>query len=161
MKHKSNPGLRTLLSTSIFLMMSGFLFGGTAFAGEQKEMIIDLETEDFHIEQMDISDLEIGDTETIYTEDGKTIDVVKTDAGVDIFIDGEKLDHPGPDLLSLHADSEEARFIIVDIECETETDEDCAAEEHWAVSADEQPHAHEAMPHKIIISKEVQSTDEI
>jgi hypothetical protein len=161
MKHKSNPGLRTILSSSFFLMMSGFLFGGAAFAGDQKEMIIDLETEDFHIEQLNISDFETGDTETIYTDGGKTIDVVKTDAGADIFIDGEKLDLPDLDIHSLHADSEEARYIIVDIECEAEADEDCTAGEHWAVSADDQLHAHEAMSHKIIIRKEVHSTDEI
>jgi hypothetical protein len=41
-------------------------------------MVIALQTDDFELAETDISDLEIGDAETIYTESGKTIDLLRT-----------------------------------------------------------------------------------
>ena len=161
MKHKSEHHPKPVFAMSLLLMISAMLFSTTSMAGDQPEMIIDLETAEFHIEQLDISGLETGDVETIYTEDGKTIDVVRTDTGVDIFVDGEKLDLPGPGVHTMHADSHEARHVIVQIECESDADEDCAAQEHWSMNTAVHPDDGEAIYHKIIIRDESHSADEI
>ena len=58
----------------------------------QDSMVIALQTDDFELAEHDISDLEIGDAETIYTESGKTIDLLRTAEGVEIYVDGELLE---------------------------------------------------------------------
>ncbi len=161
MKNKFKLDFKAVLTASVLLLVTGFLFGGTSFAGDHLEMIIDVETAEFHIDKLDISDLETGDVETIYTEDGKTIDVMKTATGVDIFIDGEKLDLPGTGIHAMHADGEGVRHIIVHIECEGEADADCAAEEHGSLFTSDHASGDGTIYHKIIIKKELHTSDEI
>jgi len=86
---------RRLVQNS-FQVLAGLLVASLALADPQHEMIIDIDTDDFHIDSRDISHLANGDTETVYTDDGRTVDVLRTEQGVEIFIDGEKLDMPSP-----------------------------------------------------------------
>jgi hypothetical protein len=84
----------------IFFLVAVVFAAGTGMlaAGEHPEhstlhkMVIALATDDFELAQTDISHLEIGDAETIYTDSGKTIDLLRTADGVEIYVDGELLE---------------------------------------------------------------------
>lgn len=86
--------MKTKLSLIYSLILSVFIFTGYALAGEEEKMVIKLKTSDFEMAETDISDLEIGESETIVTESGKTIDLLRTAEGVEVYVDGELLDIP-------------------------------------------------------------------
>ena len=86
MMHK----LSLILALAIFSVMTLPLSAGEP--AEQTKMVIALNTDDFELAETDISDLAIGDSETIVTESGKTIDLLRTGEGVEIYVDGELLD---------------------------------------------------------------------
>ena len=71
--------LFALVAISIFMMATL-----TVSAGEPVETVADT----------DISHLGVGDAETIYTESGKTIDLLRTEDGVEVYVDGELLGEP-------------------------------------------------------------------
>ncbi len=161
MKYKFNLTQKSFLITPVLFLISGFLFNGIAFAEDGLEMLIDIRTDDVRIEHMDISNLNTGDVETIYSEDGKIIDVMKTADGVEIFIDGEKLDIPTLGLHSLHGDGHDAKHIMVKLLCECESGEDCAADEHWTIINGDDVQVDDAITHRIIVRKYLHSADEI
>jgi len=112
MIHKLIP----LLAVAVFALGSASLS-----AGEDK-MVIALTTDDFELAETDVSDLEIGDSETFYTESGKTVDLLRTADGIEIYVDGE--------LLELGLDGEkgihEGHHIVhqhIEVDCDSE--EDC------------------------------------
>jgi len=86
--------MKTKLSLIYTLILSAFVSAGYALAGGDEKMIIELKTNDFELAETDISDLEIGESETIVTESGKTIDLLRTADGVEVYLDGELLDTP-------------------------------------------------------------------
>jgi hypothetical protein len=86
--------MKTKLSLIYTLILSAFVTAGYALAGGDEKMIIELKTNDFELAETDISDLEIGESETIVTESGKTIDLLRTADGVEVYVDGELLDTP-------------------------------------------------------------------
>ena len=153
MNHKFSLSQTPFLLTSGLLLMSAFLLSSIAFAENQTEILIKVESEDVHVETMDISHLSTGDVETIYSEDGKTIDVMKTDTGIEIFIDGEKIELPSLDLNSSHEDSHKVKHITVSIHCESEADDDCEEDEKWLLDSDGDLQDHEDLSHRIIIKK--------
>ena len=113
-----------------FLAAGLFLVGaGSAVAGEEPEIVkeekivIALETDDFTIEETDLSHLAVGDAETIYTESGKTVDLLRTEDGIEIYVDGELLDTP---------DMHEERHLVHEIKiiCD-DGEEDCAEDVTW------------------------------
>ncbi len=55
-------------------------------------MVIALNTDDFNLHETDISELTIGESQTIGTDSGKVIDLLRTADGVEVYIDGELLD---------------------------------------------------------------------
>ena len=57
-----------------------------------EKMVIALKTDDFEMAQTDVSDLAIGESQTIETDSGKVIDILRTADGVEIYIDGELLE---------------------------------------------------------------------
>ncbi len=61
-------------------------------AGTEEIMVIALKTGDFEMTETDISDLAIGESQTIETDSGKIIDLLRTADGVEIYVDGELLD---------------------------------------------------------------------
>jgi len=60
-----------------------------------EKIVIALETDAFSIEETDLSHLGVGDAETIFTENGKTVDLLRTEDGVEIYVDGELLEMEG------------------------------------------------------------------
>lgn len=101
----------------------------TALAGEDAEKVVEekiviaLSTDDFEIEETDLSHLAVGDAETIVTESGKTIDLLRTEDGVEVYIDGELLEIGG-------AHEERHQVHKIKIVCDDE-EEDCAENLTW------------------------------
>ena len=105
-----------LLAVAVLMLCSASLSAG------DNKMVIALATDDFELAETDVSDLEIGDSETIYTESGKTIDLLRTAEGIEIYVDGELLE------LDLHGEEEfhgGHHFVHHDVEVECDTEEDC------------------------------------
>jgi hypothetical protein len=141
---------------SVFL--PAILMVSSALAGGQTEMLIEVKTDDFQLEQLDISHLEVGDSETIYTEDGTTVDILRAVHGVEIFIDGEKLDIPSPHDLEFTGDAQKHHEIMIEIECDSAEDDGCTNHHYLSDS----PEFRNAEHHKVIIVKEfVHEDDEI
>ncbi len=152
------PELRRCLTKASMSILPALLLTSLALAGDVHEIMIDLETDDINIEKMDISHLEVGDSETIYTEDGKTIDILRAGQGVEIYIDGEVLD-----LSDLHnfADIDEEHEMsqrVIRIECNNEDEDSCANNGHWAHHDDSHIDTHEER--KVIIIKKSDQGDD-
>lgn len=68
--------------------------GGTAEAIDgatstvEKKHLIAIKTNDFDLQETDVSHLAIGESETIVTGDGKTIDILRTEEGMELYVDG-------------------------------------------------------------------------
>ena len=109
----------TMLGLCAGLMMNLVWAGGP-----DREIKIKLKTDDFEMSETDLSHLEIGDSETLYTEDGKEIFVTRHEQGMTVEVDGKTIEM----LDSLHAghgDGYQVRKIIrchEGEECETEFD---------------------------------------
>lgn len=112
-------------NTISFLLTGIFLFSGIAvMAGDDSEAVVEekiviaLSTDEFELEETDLSDLAVGDAETIVTESGKTIDLLRTEDGVEVYVDGELLDVP-----------QHGKHMIiksdVEIICESDDEEEC------------------------------------
>jgi hypothetical protein len=111
----------------IILLLTAVVFtlGAASLSAGEDKMVIALKTDDFELAETDISDLGIGDSETIYTQGGKTIDLLRTAEGIEIYIDGELLE------LGLGGEEviHEGHHIVhqyIEVECDTE--EDCDAD---------------------------------
>ncbi|NNK37781.1 MAG: hypothetical protein HKP03_04830 [Xanthomonadales bacterium] len=122
----------------LFLFLSLMALGGTlAVAGEyaeddaEKKMVIALMTDDFELDETDVSHLGIGDAETIVTENGQTIDLLRTEDGIDVFVDGELLDLGSHGDDGLHG---EHGIVHKRVEVICETEGDC--EKHVMVTTD-------------------------
>ena len=101
----------------------------TATAGGETEKVVEekivvaLSTDDFEIEETDLSHLAVGDAETIVTESGKTVDLLRTEDGIEIYVDGEKIEMGG-----LHDEKHVVHKIK--IVCDDE-EEDCSEDLTW------------------------------
>jgi len=106
----------------LLLAVAVFTLGAASLSAGEDKMVIALTTDDFELAETDVSDLEIGDSETIYTQSGKTIDLLRTADGIEIYIDGE--------LLELGLDGEEGiheghHVVHQHVEVDCDTEEDC------------------------------------
>ncbi|MBT8055248.1 MAG: hypothetical protein KJN69_15230 [Gammaproteobacteria bacterium] len=149
----------------MFVLGSIFLAGFTAAgAGEpaeavhEEKIVIALSTDDFDLPETDISHLGIGDAETIHTESGKTIDLLRTEEGVEIYLDGERLDMGTEGDEGLHGEHA-VMHKRVEVVCETE--DDC--EETVWMSGDEEIDVEslhgEGQHRKVIVIKEKVETN--
>lgn len=86
--------MKTKFSTLSLALLFTILCAGPAFADTTEKMIIKLKTNAFEIAKTDISNLQVGEAETIVTDSGKIIDLLRTADGVEIYIDGEMLEMP-------------------------------------------------------------------
>lgn len=84
MKHFLKPVL-ALVSFAVFTTMS-------VQADNREKMVIALKTNDFELTETDISELAIGEAQTIETEGGRVIDILRTIDGAEIYVDGELLE---------------------------------------------------------------------
>ena len=106
----------------LLLAVAVFMLGAASLSAGEDKMVIALTTDDFELAETDVSDLEIGDSETIYTQSGKTIDLLRTADGIEIYVDGELLELGLGDEEGIH----EGHHIVhqhVEVDCDTE--EDC------------------------------------
>lgn len=69
-----------------------FLAASSVQAGSEEKMIIALKTDNFELTETDISTLAVGEAQTIETDSGKVIDILRTTDGVEIYVDGELLE---------------------------------------------------------------------
>ena len=97
-----------------------FLAAASVQAGTDEKMVIALKTDNFELQNTDVSDLAIGESQTIETDSGKIIDILRTADGVELYVDGEllEMDFDGE---SLHQGHEVKKH--VEIICDD--DEDC------------------------------------
>jgi hypothetical protein len=118
-----------------------------------------LKTNDFEVAETDISDLEVGESETIVTDSGKTIDLLRTADGVEIYVDGELMDIPEMGAHGAHHDGNMKIHKKVIIECEVDGEageaSDCGDEMVFVGKGDIDMEAlHEAGDgHKVIIKR--------
>jgi hypothetical protein len=106
----------------LLLAVAVFTLGAASLSAGEDKMVIALTTDDFELAETDVSNLEIGDSETIYTQSGKTIDLLRTADGIEIYVDGE--------LLELGLDGEEGiheghHIVHQHVEVDCDTEEDC------------------------------------
>lgn len=99
--------------------LSALFLAGAALAGEvvmDQKMVVALKTPHFEIAETDISHLAVGESETLVTDSGRTVELLRTEDGVEVFLDGAKLDIP--------MDGEE-HVVREEIEIHCDSDEDC------------------------------------
>ncbi|MEJ2400111.1 MAG: hypothetical protein P8Y52_01850 [Xanthomonadales bacterium] len=124
--------MRRMLLAGVFA--AALLSGPPSAAGSDvqgvtpdEKLVVALKTEHFEIPETDISHLGVGEAETIVTEHGRTVDLLRTEDGVEVYLDGELLDIP--------MDGEE-RVVREEIEILCDTPEDCAAVRQMAEDGD-------------------------
>jgi len=74
------------------LLMFALLTSASALAQTREKVVVALETDDFELAETDISTLAIGEAQTIETDSGKIIDILRTRDGAEIYVDGELLE---------------------------------------------------------------------
>ena len=112
MKHYLHP---------VFALAAFAFLAGTSVQAETEEkMIIALKTHEFELTETDISTLAIGEAQTIETESGKVIDILRTADGAEIYIDGELLDMDlhgeglqEEHMIQTHVDGEDHQVIVI------------------------------------------------
>ena len=109
--------MKTKFGTILLALLFTLLCAGTAFADTTEKMIIKLKTNDFEIAETDISDLQIGEAETIVTDSGRTIDLLRTAEGVEIYVDGELLEIPEMGDKRLHESHQTIMHENIHVEC--------------------------------------------
>jgi len=107
------------------LAATALLATGNVQADTEEKMIIALKTDDFEMTNTDISSLAIGESQTIETDSGQVIDLLRTADGVEIYVDGELLEM-GFDSEGLHEEgAHEAHIITKHVEVICDDDEEC------------------------------------
>ncbi len=82
--------LAALVATS-----AGVIAAAEVETVKEEKILIALNTDDFVIEETDLSHLAVGDAETIVTDSGKTVDLLRTEDGIEVYVDGELIDTGG------------------------------------------------------------------
>jgi hypothetical protein len=73
------------------------LAGGDTEADHEEKIVVALKTDGFELEETDLSDLAVGDAHTIHTGSGKTVDLLRTEDGIEVYVDGELMTSHGGD----------------------------------------------------------------
>ena len=144
MKHYLKP---------VFVLATfAFLAANSVQADTKEKMVIALKTNDFELTETDISALAIGEGQTIETEGGKVIDILRTADGAEVYVDGELLemdfDHEG-----LH----EEHMVRKHVEIICDEDEEC--DKNVVILTGEDDHISDFMTedgHTVIIHKEIE-----
>lgn len=136
---------KKLMSALLFFLGAGVCNadpGEEAPELRESKMVIALQSDDVELQELDISHLQPGDVETIVTDSGKRIDILRTESDAEIYIDGQLLG-----LDDLHKNAPGARQLHmvhenVEIICDSDTDCDHAA---WVGSDEVAPEDAEAL----------------
>lgn len=84
--------LPALASLALAAASPLLLAGEEAGSIETQKIVVAISADEFELAETDVSHLAVGDAETIMTESGRTIDILRTAQGVEIYLDGELLD---------------------------------------------------------------------
>jgi hypothetical protein len=117
--------MKGYLNPIFALTTIALLAAGNIQADTEEKMIIALKTDDFEMTETDVSSLAIGESQTIETDSGKVIDLLRTADGMEIYVDGELLEMSF-DSEGLHEESSHGGHMIekhVEIVCDN--DEEC------------------------------------
>jgi hypothetical protein len=95
-KFKMNSGEKSMHSRQVLLsaiLLTTFCTCYAATADDatatmDREEVIALKTDNFELEDTVVSDLAVGESKTIFTDDDRTIDLLRTDEGLEIYVDG-------------------------------------------------------------------------
>jgi len=131
--------MKTYFSIFSGAVLACLIFTAYACAADGEKMVIKLDTDDFELAETDISQLEIGESETIVTESGKIVDLLRTSDGVEIYIDGELLDLPNMEGMQAHDSGHGMIHKEIIVECEAEDDaeeSECGNHDFWISEAD-------------------------
>lgn len=74
------------------LPIVALLFATSVQAATEEKMVVALKTSDFELAETDISNLAVGEAQTIETDSGTVIDILRTADGTEIYVDGELLE---------------------------------------------------------------------
>lgn len=122
----------------------------------EKKRVVALKTDDFELHETDISDLAVGEAETVFTESGKTIDLLRTAEGVEIYVDGELLDTGPGGLEGVHG---EHKLLHKHVEIICDDDEECEEvvhiEEDFDIDLDMEAHHGDGHEAKVIVIKKI------
>ena len=128
MKHYLKP---------IFALAALALLGTTSVqAAAEEKMVIALKTDRFELAETDISTLAIGESQTIETDSGRVIDILRTADGAEIYVDGELLDINFEDE-GLHEDHMIRKHVEVICDSDEECDHTVWASEGGDIDIDE------------------------
>lgn len=114
------------------LLLLSLLATSSIQADSGEKIIIALKTDDFELAQTDVSTLAVGESQTIETDSGRVIDILRTTDGVEIYVDGELLD-VGSSSNGLHEDHMIKEQ--VEVNCDDD-DEECDKNIYVIVSDD-------------------------
>ena len=146
MKHYFRP---------VFALIVFVLLTATSVqAATGEKMIIALKTDDFELAETDISELAVGEAQTIETESGTVIDILRTADGAEVYVDGALLEmnFDGAELHEKHTMEKH-----VEIVC----DDDEACDQHVIMLADDDSHSTEWLTQdseNVFIHREVEIT---
>ncbi|MBT8061060.1 MAG: hypothetical protein KJO85_00150 [Gammaproteobacteria bacterium] len=84
--------MNKVLSTAAVLLTLALLGSSLAMAATVEKRVIAIKTNDFELAETDVSHLAVGEAETVVTEGGKTIDILRSAEGMEIYVDGELLE---------------------------------------------------------------------
>lgn len=114
--------LMLVLAIAAFTLCAAAVSAGEhAQSTTEKKIVIALKTDDFELVETDMSDLAVGDAETIYTDSGQTVDLLRTEDGVEVYIDGELVDMDFDiEIDSDHGEMHHEKVIIIKKKVETD-----------------------------------------
>ena len=106
---------------TLFIFLATFaLLAVTSVQAKTEKMVIAVKTDNFELTETDVSTLTIGEAQTIETDSGKVIEILRTTDGVELYVDGELLEM-NFDELGLNGE----HMIKKHLEVICESDEDC------------------------------------
>jgi len=79
----------------------------------EETLMIEIQGDDFNLQETNLSHLAVGESEIIYTESGKELTMTRTEHGMEVLVDGEKIG-PDPHLAKAECNVE----VIVESDCE-------------------------------------------
>jgi len=144
--------MKYLFRTVLALTFLTILAATSVQAETQKKMVVALKTHDLELTEMDISSLAVGEGQTVETESGRVIDILRTTDGAEIYVDGELLETDF-DADGLH----EEHMIRKHVEVECEDGEEC--DKSVVILSGDNGDLHELMTHEgdnVFIHKEIE-----
>jgi hypothetical protein len=78
----------------VLILLAGIALNPTWAGGDHHEAKIKIIGDDFELDETDVSDLEIGESMSFYTDNGREVLILRQEDGFDISVDGESIALP-------------------------------------------------------------------